>query len=781
MNTERKSSGSKINAGQDSPRPVGAGEEDLLGVIADVEKQLDHLRHVRAEREDARQRLEAREAALKQREREIEDLASRVRAMQEESEAKRRGIDEAAAAVQAQRLELDAERQRVAQDAQRRGEELRALAGTIEQREQRLAEGAGALSRERAAVESRAAELARQEQALAAAREELRTHRTELERKMAELNAAASEAQREAQDATAELARWREQAEASKQRAEELAARVRELEAAAEREAMELAASREKAGEEERRAKEMSELLEVAQEEVRRSGEAQAALMAELGEKARLLEESSERASEWQRRIDEQEAQIQERDQRIAELGSKLGGATGKLREVSQTLQEQGELVGQARALESELREKEERVRELEARLEAAPAPGAADEAQVTELREQAESLAAALSAARAEFQDALREREERLRELEAQVAAGPAGGASDDAGAADMREQARALAEELRASRAELEEALLANQDLGARLRDASRHSHEPAAGDGEAVMTRWRRLRLMRSLLNQRAEKLKKGGEALRQRYEQCEDVLAQRDQLMAAKTAIGETKAKLERMQSRAAKGKAVAMVFHAAATAAILAGISWVTAGHFAPATYAIKAVIAADSRGAEIAPEQLEDWQTFHEGLLLDPSLVQVAAERMEMRGTVSLSTPGALLARLKADLSHQSPAPGKLVVELRGQGAAPTVRTLETYITAVVSQANASRERRGDGLSTVIAEAPLAGAAPIADQRPVYALGIFAAGIGLAMVLGTVVWRKLATAKLRFEEEQQIDSILDKANWEQEPKVLSRR
>src|SRR5690349_8614295 len=46
-------------------KPAPSGEDDLLGVIADVEKQLDSLRHVRVEREEQKMRFAEREAAIK--------------------------------------------------------------------------------------------------------------------------------------------------------------------------------------------------------------------------------------------------------------------------------------------------------------------------------------------------------------------------------------------------------------------------------------------------------------------------------------------------------------------------------------------------------------------------------------------------------------------------------------------------------------------------------------------------------------------------------------------
>jgi len=718
MDTERKGAGRhEPRTGsaehQVPPRASAGGEDDLLGVIADVEKQLEHIRHVRAERDDARQRLEARDAALTRREREVEDLALRVRSLQNEADQRRRELDEAQAGLESRQQEFEQARQREGAEAHKRASDLQAVAGTLDQREQRLAESAGALSRERATVDARATELARQQDLLNTARQELESRRAQIEKELEELSTQAANSGREARESAAEAARFREQFEAAQSRAQELSAQV--------------AAAREAAAEECRRADDAAGSLEETRVQLERAGESQAALMTELGEKTRLLDEAIEHAADSDRQLTELQEQIQERDQRIQEISAKLGGAMDKLREVSRTLQEQGELVGQARAIESELREKDERVRSLEAQLAAA-----------------SES-------------------------------------AGDGAAGAELLARVEGLEEQLRAAGRELEDALEENRALGGQLREASiRRGPANDGGDGEAVLTRWRRLRLMRNLIQAQSEKVRQAGDALQQRYEQCEEVLAQRQEIMTARTAIGEARAKLERMQARAAKGKAAAMVFHAVATLAVLAGISWVAAGQFAPATYAVKAEIAADGRGQDITPEQLADWQEYHEGLLLDPQLIEVAAERLGRSGTVSLSTPGVLTQRLSADLSNESPAPGRISLELRGLGAVTTARTLETYLSAVVSQSNASRERRSDGLATIITQAPKALGAPISDQRPVFALVIFGAGFGVALLLGAVVWKRLAVSKVRFEEEQMVDSILDEANWQKSLQVLSR-
>jgi hypothetical protein len=146
---------------------------------------------------------------------------------------------------------------------------------------------------------------------------------------------------------------------------------------------------------------------------------------------------------------------------------------------------------------------------------------------------------------------------------------------------------------------------------------------------------------------------------------------------------------------------------------------------------------------------------------------------------MGRRGILSLATPGALSARLQRDMSSQSPQPGMLIIELRGEGAGRTERDLEVYITTVASQANAMRERRADGIPTVIAQAARAGE-PVSDARLAYAGGIFTFGFGAAMALGIVLWRRMREAKESFDKELFAEVKAEEAAWSQEPRIRER-
>jgi hypothetical protein len=182
---------------------------------------------------------------------------------------------------------------------------------------------------------------------------------------------------------------------------------------------------------------------------------------------------------------------------------------------------------------------------------------------------------------------------------------------------------------------------------------------------------------------------------------------------------------------------------------AAVLLVIAAVSWAAAGRWAPATFAATASVELDPRGATVQSAQINEWQSYHEKLVNEPQLMEVAAERMARRGLTKLSNPAVLRGYLGQSMSVQSSSDGRLGFELKGEGADRTERILDTFVTAMVSHANASREHRVDGVASKVGEAAKAAGKPISDQRLVYAIGIFGVGALLCLVTSTLMWRKL--------------------------------
>jgi len=242
----------------------------------------------------------------------------------------------------------------------------------------------------------------------------------------------------------------------------------------------------------------------------------------------------------------------------------------------------------------------------------------------------------------------------------------------------------------------------------------------------------------------------------------------VLARRRELAEAARTIAQA----QRRQDRQRAGtKAGVLVLCAVGVLAIVSIMGWLIAGQFAPATYVARAVVEADWRTRELGEDELAEWQRFHESLLADPGLLTTAAERMERRGITSLGTPSRLKARLGADMNVTSPQPGTLVLELQGIGADRTRRVLDTFVTAFASAANASIQRRTDGAGTLVTTPAQVAEEPIRDERMLYAILFLGGGVGLSVLGGALLWRRLARAKNRFEQDTLLAGVMDDGAW----------
>src|SRR5690606_14512370 len=80
-------------------------------------------------------------------------------------------------------------------------------------------------------------------------------------------------------------------------------------------------------------------------------------------------------------------------------------------------------------------------------------------------------------------------------------------------------------------------------------------------------------------------------------------------------------------------------------------------------------------------------------------------------------------------------------------------------RIVETLTAALATQANLSRDRRSDGLKTIITADPGVMKPPISDGRIVYAAGIFAIFVALTLGIGSLVMRQTYSLMKKIREE----------------------
>lgn len=298
------------------------------------------------------------------------------------------------------------------------------------------------------------------------------------------------------------------------------------------------------------------------------------------------------------------------------------------------------------------------------------------------------------------------------------------------------------AVAEELEQTRGKLRDAASMIAKLREQLDQSGSDDHaEPANADREHIRRRQRRLRFVRQTLQQEHAKIAKASELMRQRSA----AMAQHG--ATGVTTQDETKpVATGPMAAIARMGVGMAGV---AVAIAVLAGVSWIVAGEIATPTYAASVTVAHDARGREVLAEDLAGWQAFHESLMSDPRFYEFAADRMRQRGLLELGDAVSVKAFVESSVSWESGRDGELMIEVREQGAGRARRVAETLAISLAGQANTARERRPDGLPSVISKEATPDDRPLTNEQPMLAGGVF---IGLALVsaaLGGVVSRRV--------------------------------
>ena len=282
------------------------------------------------------------------------------------------------------------------------------------------------------------------------------------------------------------------------------------------------------------------------------------------------------------------------------------------------------------------------------------------------------------------------------------------------------------------------------------------------------QRVELRRQRLLRMRELVKRETGKLRSASEALHGRIKQCEQLMAQRIELVQAREAIEAAGRRVERSKSRS---RTAATMLCWVSTAAVLLLASWLVAGSVRPGTFVATAVLVADGHGRDLTAPDRAGWQSYHEQLLTDPQFHEMGAERMLRRGIITLGTPGSFAEMMTRNLTAMSATDGELTLELREQGGDRTARILDTVVTALASYANAAAQRRSDGAATEIKQPAKPGASPIDRQREIMTAEIWLGATALVTVLSLVVWRKMVRDKATFEALSRASDLLDESRW----------
>ncbi len=505
-----------------------------------------------------------------------------------------------------------------------------------------------------------------------------------------------------------------------------------------------------------------------------------ASLQSQLGERQQQLQEAiarveslendtQSRSEQEQLRIDSLTSELDTAKAQLEEVNAQLAsiGADAD-QELTQERERAATLELQVNALSEELTnanaKQEELTAQLQAQIDQQPQSDPQAEAELTAQLE-------AIAASKDELENRIAERESQLKELaERVVGLEQALSEAGESSHAEIDTQVQAKIESLESQCSDL---IATVERLNTELEQAQQLASDPTHAaqterSDEWTQTRRERLRKMRSVLRGDAEKVRLATEALRTRYDQCEQVLTKRAELAEAYEAIASAQRKY---QNKEVRSGVVLGLFSMLAIMLILGVSSWFIAGRVAPGMYSSRATLAASSPESKLSEGDLAQWESYITELTSDPRFLEVASERMKRRGITEFATPGELGQHMTAYLDVVASMPGEVVFEYRDQGAERAQRVLDTFSVALASAANNARARRVDAAVTVVEESASLTTEPLDTKRLEMGGMIFGGAMIATLILGGIIWRRLAAAKARFEKDSRVEVLFDDQAW----------
>src|SRR5262249_43190702 len=146
--------------------------------------------------------------------------------------------------------------------------------------------------------------------------------------------------------------------------------------------------------------------------------------------------------------------------------------------------------------------------------------------------------------------------------------------------------------------------------------------------------IERRHQRLIRYKGLLQGEARKIMTAKEALAKRQVECDQVMGQRAKLAQA---IETVRAQEQKLAAGRERTTALATVFYAVASLLVIGILSWTIVSQTVPATYIARAIVQADTKGQSPGEGDLASWQQYHEELVADPHMTEMAADRFAKR------------------------------------------------------------------------------------------------------------------------------------------------
>jgi chromosome segregation ATPase len=776
------------NTSAPAPRsPRDTVGDQALGFLSALEAQLAQLKKSAEETTLRAAELEAQQASLQEQRLQfdndraaMEQLLSEAQTAQTQASARAQDLEHRLAQATAQHRELE-----------------ESLQSTLDQTRQQ--------------AQDQLADLARQVRDLTSAHAQSSAQADTLEQQVADLHASLHRTRDEAASITAGHAA---EAVQLRTRLDEALAHTRELEQAR-AEALEAHTDAERLRSELReqlRASQsrISELEHTSQNANAAASEQAARIADELARTREELEQATQREQSAQHRAEELASALAREQEQVHDLRTTADGSRTALADCQQRLTDATAELASLRARVAShdaadaagtesARENAAAIADLQSRVNTLCADLDAARTTITQLQADLSRSESSLAQARADLASARADLDAARAELDTTRADLSASRTSladavrqQSAASADQGEHERALTDlrdqiarageataDLQARVDESQRALGARDDalrvLAQRLKSAEARAADaeasanasaeasatsapgsPRSHDEEWVELRRARLRRQRDLILAQSRKLSGAKAAIAKRREQYEEVIAQRQKIASAAAALAEERKSL---QAKAGRSHAAVWVLSIVASLAVIFSMAWAVAGQVAPSVFAARAVIEADAKGGTLAKDDLLAWTANHEKLAEDPQFYNLASERFAQRAMSDMASPAAVMQRTKSDLSIMTDRAGVLTIELRGTGRERTERQLETLSLAMVALANAQRDARGDGAATIISQPARAGDEPLVDARLAYVATFGGGGLLLATVLYLVLYRLMARAKLKFEQQ----------------------
>ncbi len=733
--------------------------DEVLGAIEGVEKQLDALRNAHEEHRKLNAELIARRARIQDASDQVESREAELALREVELAEMRQGLEDRESEIVQRSLGLEQRESQIVQKA----EQIESLEASVDSKSKQIDQRVEELDQQLQGISVRKEELAKLEQQAkdrieqdSKLESQIKTMATELEQVKALLGGR----ELELKERTKVVEDLSVQASQLEKKLEKLNAKAKSDE-----EASNLLIDK------------LQQQLDAAQKQIQSHDEAMQHAVSKI---EKLDKEASAHAQQIKQAVSDTsrlksiEASHAESLKQIKTLQSQLSAAQSELKSnTSQRDQAKQEL---QRKLDQAIQSSKQNAQDLQKATESAKAEIAQLQSKFQAQLQSKDKLAKETESKHAQFQEQFqKDLQEKLqkqfqKQFQEQLLVEQAK-VQEFQSKADQAQDSVLELQELLSKAKEREEQLATQvQKLDEALEAQEAKINERS---DDWITSRRQRLDTVKSLLRVQSDKVRRATDALRDRYDQCEKVLLKRAELVEAYQAVTEAQAKLAKRES---KSGALLGLTGLGLVLAMIAGISWFVAGQVTPGTYASRVTIVASAGERSLTSDDALSWQTYIEQLTTDPQFIEKTAQRMKRRGIESLSIPGVLASHMDNSLDIVNAEPGKVEIEYRGNGAAPTQRILDTYALAIVSQANAARARRIDGALSSISNPVSVGESPL-DTARIETAGMIFGGSSLGtFIFGGIFWRRLAKVKANFERDIRVEPLFDEDAWDVEGK-----